>query len=444
VSIIPSVLSRLGAQKPTSVVIFAVLWLLLTVQFQTNPLGVAPESIFTGWQLNGQARVLGGIVADTHEMDKGGARLGKVYSVEDAPAEVTEEYTATATYEAFTDYPAGKAVIFVPYVTQFGLQEIAYSALARGFALTRLEQLQLAPSLLTAACIALLFMCYRRIYNLTFAVLFVACLAFSPYFLTMARNLYWSPFLFFLPSIAATWAYLDPRPSRRWFYLAMVAVAMALKSLSNYEYITTVTVLACSVFLVAPLFRKDEPSGPQFGWAFAVGMACVVGFLMAFLIHAGTRGDTLLMGIENIYIEDIARRTYGDPSLYDPAELQASLRASPLDVLKIYLFEYPGKREMIVPGKLFLGMIGLSVFGLIYQAITTHQYFVRNLMMFTVSLAAPMSWFILAKGHSYTQTHINFVLWYLGFMPALIYVASSSLRITISDMFGLLIRRTDD
>ena len=34
-----------------------------------------------------------------------------------------------------------------------------------------------------------------------------------------------------------------------------------------------------------------------------------------------------------------------------------------------------------------------------------------------VSLIAPMSWFIIAKGHSSIHLHMNFVLWYIMFIP---------------------------
>ena len=37
--------------------------------------------------------------------------------------------------------------------------------------------------------------------------------------------------------------------------------------------------------------------------------------------------------------------------------------------------------------------------------------------LFLTSLLAPLSWFIMAKGHSAIHLHINFVLWYITFIP---------------------------
>lgn len=42
--------------------------------------------------------------------------------------------------------------------------------------------------------------------------------------------------------------------------------------------------------------------------------------------------------------------------------------------------------------------------------------------LYYVMLLAPMSWFVLAKSHSYVHTHMNFVLWYFGFIAIMIYM----------------------
>lgn len=405
--------------------LLVLLWLAITLNFQTNALGIAEPAIFERWQLNGQARVLGGMLAVRHGLETDGAHMGKVYRLAQTPDPLDEEATAAETYRVFADFPGADQVGFVPYKAQFGLQAVAYGALAESLGLTRLAQIQIVPAALTALVIVALFAAYRRLYDRLFAVLFLLCLIGAPYMIAMARNLYWSPFLLFLPALLAAGLYGEARRMWRGFWLAAIAVAMMFKSLSNYEYITTVTLLACSVFLVAPLFHDRRPDLKTAVWVF---LACVLGFFGALLIHAGMRGDSLLAGLRAIYLEDIARRTYGDPGLFGAGEVQDSLRASPLDVLRIYLFDYPGRRTMIVPGKVFLGLIVLSLLGIVLKGVFRHRHFRRDLMMFVVFFSVPVSWFVFAKGHSFTQTHINFVLWYIGFMPALLYLGISTLR----------------
>ncbi|QJW84083.1 hypothetical protein HK414_09825 [Ramlibacter terrae] len=68
-------------------------------------------------------------------------------------------------------------------------------------------------------------------------------------------------------------------------------------------------------------------------------------------------------GARQIYEQDIQRRTYGDPARFAD-ETGRSLSASPLAVLKIYTLEWPDKRQMILPGKLFPALLVFAVAGL--------------------------------------------------------------------------------
>lgn len=403
---------------------FVLLWAVLFAHYQTNFAGIAPDKMFHNWQLNGQARVLGGIVADMHGIDKQGANMGRVFPEGVNPRDVPQEVKWDATYAIFAEYPEGTEVVFDPYPTQFGLQQIAYSWLVQTFDLDRLAEIQTVTALLSAAALAALGVLYWRRMDPLFATLFVIFMGAMPFCIAMGRNLYWSPFLMWLPAILSLFLYRAERPAARALLLLAIGGAMFLKSASNYEYITTVTMLAVATFLVVPFFEGKRR--PDLRMAFAVWLACVAGFAVAFLMHAQMRGEDIADGLRIIYAEDIARRTYGDSGPYS-GETAQSLEATPLDVLRMYLMDfYPGKRVMIVPGKLFLAMIGLCVLGLIHKAVRGHAHFRRDLAVFVVFFSVPASWLVLAKGHSFTQTHINFVLWYFGFMAALFHVSWST------------------
>ena len=45
-----------------------------------------------------------------------------------------------------------------------------------------------------------------------------------------------------------------------------------------------------------------------------------------------------------------------------------------------------------------------------------------NTQGYTVSFLATISWFVLAKAHSYIHTHMNYVLWYFGFVQVCLYI----------------------
>lgn len=402
-------------------------WMGLWASFGWNAFGVAPGRMWETYQLNGQARLLGGIAADRLDLDVDGALLGRIYPSEaevPPPGPGSEEALWEATYRL---YPVLDSLeeppFFEPYRAQLGLHQPVYAALASTFGLDDLTQLQRLAAAATAAALVGLGLLYHRLFGALFATLFVAGFAISPMFTTMARNLYWSPVLFFLPALAGAAMQLDPSPRRRPLWLVAAGVATFMKSASTYEYLTTVVLLACAPALVAPLFRGERP---QVGRAAAIWLACVAGFLAAFVLHASTRGDTLMAGATSIYVEDIARRTYGDPD-GQTGEARESLEASALDVLHIYLRSgYPGSREMGMPGKVFLALIALAAAGVAIQAIRGRRDLaLRDAAVLTVFFAVPVSWIVLAKGHSYTQTHINFVLWAF-FNGALVFAAISA------------------
>lgn len=409
-------------------IFYAILCFLISLIFQANLLHIAPEKFFNTHQLNGQARVLGGIIADVHGLDKQGANLGKVYRATENKSEITEEYTVGETHKIFQNYPLVDKVYFDAYNTQYGLQGLVYSFLYRTFGIDNLYKLQYISSLLLSVCLVYLFVLYKKIYDNPFSILFLISLIGSPWFIAMGRNLYWSPFLWFLPALFAALLYLNRKSKYRYLFFILIALAIFIKSLSNYEYLTTVVLLACSVFIAGPFFDKNELSPrPDLKLAATVFAVCVFGFAAAFLVHAHSRGDTITQGIQNIYKQDIQRRTFGDPTQFTHQETVASLHASSLDVLKIYILDWPDKRRMILPGKLFLALNVLSLIGIAYKFMSRHPGRKKDFVLFVTFLCVPVSWFVFAKGHAYTQTHINFVLWYIGFIPALLYVSFNSM-----------------
>ena len=418
---------------------FLALVALLTINFKLNAFGIAEDATFERWQLNGQARLLGGIYADVAGLDKGGAHMGKIWPLDGPPPDWADESTSDQTYALYAGLPHQTPVHFEQYRAQYGAHQVVYSWLARHLGMREVSALQFVPSILTALVLAWLAAKYRRHYGWPFATVFLLSLACAPLFLTMAKNLYWSPFLLLLPALMAAFAYEANDRRLKAMFLALLGGAMLLKCLSNYEYITSVTVLAASIFLVGPLFKDPERGQPQYGWAAAVFAVCIAAFAVAFLVHAGSRGDTLAEGVRTIYVEDIARRTYGDAGAFG-GETGDSLRASPMDVLKIYLLDYPGKRTMILPGKAFLAMIAFCILGLVLRLALRRPNARRDAATLVVFLAVPVSWFVLAKGHSYTQTHINFVLWFIGFMPALLFVTGSTAKQAILELLGQLSR----
>ena len=143
------------------------------------------------------------------------------------------------------------------------------------------------------------------------------------------------------------------------------------------------------------------------------------------------RGDTILEGLQSIYELDVKRRTYGNPEAFAKS-FRDSLSASPLAVIKTYIFAWKTEFLKGIPGSAFYILVILSVVTIFYEYYANHQNKARDAGLFLAFLMPPLSWFVLAKAHSYVHTHMNFVLWYFGFAACILYVSLNGIKIAVT------------
>ena len=266
------------------------------------------------------------------------------------------------------------------------------------------------------------------------AAVFFAVFWLSPWIVQFARNLYWVEFTWFLPMLFGLWCsnYIN---NRKRIFIGSVGVFLSvfLKSACGYEYITTV-MLGAILFLLADLgmallVEKDrEKFRRVFACLFMVGIAALLGFMLAIVIHASIRGEgNITEGIRSIYMNNFKERAWGgDPSAFPESE-RASLEASVFEVLQKY-FQIDTHLIVGVSGKLFSILIGVSfllpVCILCYKRKNQKGFRMEAEEVFLLLSAfmTSISWFVLGKAHSFIHTHLNFVMWYFGFIQLLFYV----------------------
>lgn len=416
----------------------AVMVFVAALSFQSNFFKFANDYFFDKFDLGSQSLILGGITADRLSLEKHGAHIGFLSIGENF------DYTKNMldAYPIFEGKVADKDVFFSPYKSQYGIQGPVFSTAYSLFNLKTIDKLQLCNTLSFALVVGLLTLLYFKIYNVRFGLVFFAVMVSSPWIIAFARNLYWMPVLWFLPAVFTALAYRAGLKSHKIVYVVLVGVAVFLKSLAGYEYLSAITLFACSVFVVAPFFNAQNREWRQnlilFGFVFAV---CVFGFTCALLLHAGMRGDTIVAGLQNIFEQDVKRRTYGDPSTFDEV-FKASLQSSPLDVLRIYINNWNTALAAYLPGGMFKMMIVFSVVGFLYSSISKRALDKQNAVIFVFFFATSASWYFLAKGHSYIHTQLNYVLWYFGFAQALFYICLSYIVMLFKDCHASIRERS--
>ena len=257
------------------------------------------------------------------------------------------------------------------------------------------------------------------------AVVFFVTFWLSPWVINFARNLYWVEFTWFIPmliGIFIAWK-VERRQYRAINYLAAFIFIM-IKCLCGYEYISVV-MMGLIAFLMADfvqaVVQKNKERGMLlFRTILIMGLVALMGFFAAICIHGSLRGGSLYEGIKHIFEENVLCRTYGGDMNKFGEAFWASFNASVWEVLCEY-FKFSTEVITGVSGNIFplLCIVPLCIFVIDYRR---NRLDTELIAMYVIFFFTSISWFCLAKSHSYIHTHMNFVLWYFGFVQICFYV----------------------
>jgi hypothetical protein len=229
----------------------------------------------------------------------------------------------------------------------------------------------------------------------------------------MAPNLYWVVGSWFAPMAIAMLLADEEDPRRRWYLIAAAFAFFLLKFLCGYEFTSTV-ILAAAVGCL--LGVKESPERPSrilknVAWIVTVGIA---GFAVAILAHAAKEGSFAVIA------RKAALRLTGDsPILAD--ELIVGKFASVKSVILRYLEgnDITLIKNFGIPLGLFVVVAILALMDrkIIWYLGNDRRKLHILALAFLASLAAPLSWFAIAKGHSFVHPHIDMILWYVPAIP---------------------------
>ena len=322
------------------------------------------------------------------------------------------------------ELPIGK---LSAYKSQYGLQGRIFKCLSLLMEKDNVyDNLHLVCCILTAMVFSLIVVIISIKYNIILAGCFYITFWLSPWITSYARNLYWVEFTWFLPmlvGLVCTWK-IEEKKSRYFSYIACF-LSVLLKCLCGYEYISVVMMGLISFMTIEAVetlvSHNKEKSILLLRTIIIIGIMSLIGFAVAILIHARVRGaGDILQGVKEIIKQDVLRRTYGG-SLNDFESIYwYSFNASVWETFSKY-FKFSTQIITGIDGNLFplLCIIPLGILGYDYKK---QNLDVRLLTMYIVFFLTSVSWFCLAKSHSYIHTLLNFVLWYFGFVQVCLYI----------------------
>ncbi|WP_455202867.1 hypothetical protein [Kaarinaea lacus] len=412
-----------GIQDKQGVTLFIVSLLTLFFSFNFNLFHAVNPEKFDSYQSDSEALVIGRLVKSGNDgIFSSEARLGRYMGLEgDMNLNQTKLFVGEINGGEYEEYDS-----------QFGMQGIFLGQLEYLFKKlnfkpsTRLAIYRGVTSLLFALVLSIVIVVLYFDIGIEASCFLLATIVLSKWQVYMGKNLYWMVYAMFLPMVIVLLAVKLEELGRKVniFWVALlVMLAVFLKSTMGYEFISTILLA-----MLAPLVYfavKNSWSGRKLLLRCSViGAFGLLGFVFAIILH--TYQLTLATGSTEqavSIIEDrILTRTHADPELFLNTPYYESQKASVFSVVFDEYLLRGGSFRLKVPYLLWILVFVFITFKVFKEKYELTEFRISNpvlraLIITTwLSILAPLSWFVLAKSHSYIHTDINIILWHLPFM----------------------------
>ncbi|SQB97800.1 Uncharacterised protein [Helicobacter fennelliae] len=454
---------------------FVLVLVTTTLSFYKNTFHIANKEWFNHFQKDTEASVIGKVLSDKYGLDTQG--YGMVYPSQDS----NPTYGNLDIYTMLKDNIKPQSMFI--YRSSIGLQGYISSFVYHYFRLSDIVILNALVAFLAAFVVIIVSVLLGKIFGVMFGIVFFISLFFSPWVVCYGNNLYHCIFMWFVPAVFSFLLFLhirsgleskiypnldsasntavvggggilEPKNSQNKTYnnhnskiknnayiiflLSCYCVAIFMRCLCSYEYLTSIILFSLSVFFVAFLlsFVKAQTLSPQMKYIIFPLIPCkvavryivilfvlgVFGFVLAFALHTYIRGNgDMLQGLKDIYQQDFLRRMIGgDSKNFDPA-FAKSIESSVIDVVWQY-FKYPSLTAFLPSNRaVFLLFICIDIVLIRYVITAKSLKILCSVMLICFALPA-LSWYVFGKAHSFIHTHMNYILWSFGFVATLFYI----------------------
>jgi hypothetical protein len=273
-----------------------------------------------------------------------------------------------------------------------------------------------------AALVSLFIQWTRGIFGATPALVTFALLLTAPWLTVFARNLYWVTWTWFLPFFVFLWLGGKPEcwTKRGLVYAFVLSVVLGIiKSSTGYEYLSTVSLAAAAPIVFYAIYPVGRRLLDVVSRIMLTGAGFAIGFLVTLAIHLSMlAGQVGGFGQAWVVFHKVFTKRMGGNAGALP-EFRESFEANLFSLLRIYL-----DSKYVFFGLSALGLIVFSILGALLVGVKIRNGEIPRDKLpalkglgaaLIVGFLAPISWFVLAKPHSYYHGHMNFVVWYLPF-----------------------------
>ncbi|QJU11381.1 hypothetical protein FBF25_04430 [Candidatus Saccharibacteria bacterium oral taxon 488] len=430
-------------ERKKSILFFGVVWGVLFLSFFGNIFGVGLwREWFDGFQRDSSA-----IVEKTARCKEKSGYSGPLIVAKN------EDYNSVMTTGGCD------ASLLKPYASQYGLQARIITALApndRAKLPVYFKKVNVVLSAAMAALMALVTLRVRKLFGLVAAAVFATLVAFSPWIVGYAQNMYWIEPLMFAPFAFAFLSYSYCKSSKKmWLFYLGETILLFLKLLGGYEYISTIAISVFVPIIFFELVNNKQKIIKLWKHAVMTGVVVVIAFVGAYVTNFMAladyyhSSDTALKMINERAserglsgIRKMRTHAVGNLKMLLPESYKFVNRFINMDELaedrgSTYQYLAINAGNYVLLPTLSLPLSIKGVFGEIVQSILvwvlvgylvlfylkrrhpSFKYYRSFLWSLHISLAGALSWLILMPGHALPHAHINGIVFY---MPLLLFV----------------------
>lgn len=390
-------------------IVFVFFFILLTLSFKQNILSVVSWNHFLIWQEGSESLVLGRVIRARQEgLSAEYNLLQRDLNWREENAFITEDYVEFG----------------ILYYSQIGLQGFVYAVVDRVLPINNHNKLKLfyfINSLLLAIMIGLISFWAIKHFNYLSGLAVLIGGSFSYWLVLSARNMFWVIWTMLLPFVVILYlhwleAEKDGIKVYGAYFLLASFFSVFIRLANGFEF--TSHILLTTLFPIFFYALRDNWNKKKLVYrVFFVGSGGFFAFVVSILLNLWQRAMSLgsfSLGWNNMR-ENIGYRTLFFETSDERQLIIDSLNAHVLEVIEIYMrniilvFDY-----RMIELLLFCVICALCIVLSGNRLLTISENYKKLISLVVVtyiSLLAPMSWFILGKGHSYIHTHINAVLW---------------------------------
>lgn len=430
-------------ERKKNILFFGVVWGILFLSFFGNIFGVGLwREWFDGFQRDSSA-----IIEKTARCKEKFGYSGPLIVIKN------EDYNSVMTTGGCD------ASLLKPYASQYGLQARIITALApkdNAKLPSYFKKVNVVLSAAMAALMALVALRVRKLFGFVAAVVFAILVAFSPWIVGYAQNMYWIEPLMFAPFAFAFLSYPYCKSSKKlWLFYLGEAILLFLKLLGGYEYISTIAMSVLVPIIFFELINNKQKIIRLWKHAVMTCIVVVVAFVGAYATNFMTLSDYYhssdtalkminerasergLSGIRKMRAHAIGNLKTLLPESYTFADRFINMEELAKDTGPMYQYLVINAINYVLLPALSLPLSFKGVFGDIIQSVFvwilagylllfylkkrhhSFKYYRSFLWALHASLAGALSWLILMPGHALPHAHINGIVFY---MPLLLFV----------------------